>query len=202
MKKGLIPFLVVLALVAAGCGRLQVTGTERVAIGRAYTVDPQIEWSAASQGNRDIWTVDGLTLQAIHFFKGVRKGWTLLGARRAQNDEWPTFDPGMTPHELLEFIVASLSRFGLANVDPYGLRPQPFGKAQGFRFDFDFLYPDGLEGRGLAAGAVIDDRLQLILYVGARQYYFPEYLDEVEAIIASIENGADAEGPGNVVLHE
>lgn len=49
---------------------------------------------------------------------------------------------------------------------------------------------------------MIDDRLQLILYVGARQYYFPEYLDEVEAIIASIENGADAEGPGNVVLHE
>lgn len=202
MRKGLISLLVALALIAVGCGRLQVAGTERVAIGRAYTVDPQIEWSAASQGNRDVWTVDGLTLQAVHFIKGVRKGWTLLGNRGAQNDEWPTFDPGMTPHESLEFIVASLSRFGLANVEPYGLRPQPFGQAQGFRFDFDFLYPDGLEGRGLAAGAVIDDRLQLILYVGARQHYFPEYLDEVEAIIASIENGADAEGSGNVALHE
>lgn len=177
--------LLALAAVLAGCGTLSVSGKERIKIGHAYSVEPQIEWSRAGEGNREIWTADGLMLQAIHYIKGVRKGSPLIASRQAAED-WPQFDPQMMPTEVEEFVVDSLVRLGLVQLQPHNLRPQVFGKAQGFRFDFDFLYPDGLEGRGLAVGAVIDNKLQLILYIGARQHYYPAYLDEVEAIIRSI----------------
>lgn len=178
--------LALAALLAAGCGSVQVAGDKRVEIGDAYSVEPQIKWSRSMEPNHEIWTVDGLTLQAIHFFKGVRKGRTLSEDRRS-DEEWPRFHPNMTPHETMEFVVDSLSRHGLAEIRTHGLQPQAFGAAQGFRFDFDFLYPSGLEGRGMAVGAVIDKKLQLILYVGARDHYYPAYADEVEAIIRSIQ---------------
>lgn len=178
-----------LAAILAGCGTLSVPGKERVTIGNAYSIEPQIEWSRATEGNREIWTADGLMLQAIHFVKGVRKGGALIASGREQAaEDWPRFDPQMTPNEVEEFVVDSLSRLGLMQLQPHNLRPQAFGKVQGFRFDFDFLYPDGLEGQGLAVGAVIGNKLQLILYLGARQHYYPAYLDEVEAIIRSIQS--------------
>lgn len=180
--------IIVLAAALAGCGTLSVSGKERVKIGSAYSVEPQIEWNRAGEGNREIWTADGLTLQAIHFVKGVRKGGVLIANGRGQDTEdWPHFDPQMTPTEVEEFVVDSLSRLGLMQLQPHNLRPQAFGKAQGFRFDFDFLYSSGLEGQGLVVGAVIGNKLQLILYVGARQHYYPAYLDKVEAIIRSIQ---------------
>jgi hypothetical protein len=40
---------------------------------------------------------------------------------------------------------------------------------------------------GLAAGAVIEDALYLILYTGARVYYFPKYRDDVERLLGSIQ---------------
>ncbi len=179
---------IALAAVLAGCGTLSVSGKERVKIGNAYTVEPQIEWNRASEGNREIWTADGLPLQAIHFVKGVRKGGVLIASGRGQaTEDWPRFNPQMTPTEVEEFVVDSLSRLGIMQLQPHNLRPQAFGKVQGFRFDFDFLYSSGLEGQGLAVGAVIGKKLQLILYIGARQHYYPAYLDKVEAIIRSIQ---------------
>ena len=46
---------------------------------------------------------------------------------------------------------------------------------------------EGLWFDGLAVGATIDDKLHLIVYTGARQYYFPKYRDEVERMIGMIE---------------
>lgn len=169
-----------------GCATTSpIAGPDRTKIGDIYTVDPQIKWSRSYQKHIEAWTVDGTSLEAIYFVKGIEPGETLVVTR--DKEKWPKFDSDMTANEIMELIIDSLARSNYAQLQPRHLRPEKFGPIEGFRFDFSFLYQNGLEGQGLATGAVIEDKLYLILYIGTRQHYFPKYLDEVNKIIQSIQ---------------
>lgn len=175
-----------LPLFILGCATTSplVEPEKRAPIGGVYTVEPQIEWSRFSQGPIETWTVDGPALQAIYFFKGVKPGKALIKAD--EEEKWPRFKSAMTAHEIMELVIDSLARMGYADLQPVNLRPAQFGPLPGFRFKFGFLYRSGLEGQGLAVGAVMEENLYLILYVGTRQYYYHQYADEVEKLIKSI----------------
>ena len=82
---------------------------------------------------------------------------------------------------------AGIARGGAGEVQASKLRPAQFGSVPGFRFDLTFLSKSGLEMDGLVAAAVIEDKLYLILYTGARIHYYPKYRDHVEQLLASIE---------------
>ncbi len=91
--------LVVLA-VLVGCASLSVVEPKRVEIGRVYTVDSQIKWSRFYRGDIETWTVDGLSLQAIHFIKGIEEDEPLVvTAATGDREKWPRFEPEMTPSE-------------------------------------------------------------------------------------------------------
>ena len=92
----------------------------------------------------------------------------------------------MTPSEIMELVVDSVSTQGLERVEATGLRPEKFGAAQGFRFEMTFVTGQGLEGQGSVVGAVVKERLDLIIYSGLRAHYYPKYKDRVERIIESI----------------
>ena len=113
----------------------------------------------------------------------------------------------MTPTDIVEFVVVSLEsadraatlsavnagtfmvredQIGAAMVKSKNLRPAAFGKLPGFRFDLSFLSPEGLERDGIVVGTIHEDKLYLILYLGAREYYYPKYRDQVEELIASV----------------
>jgi hypothetical protein len=92
----------------------------------------------------------------------------------------------MTLLELQEFLVDSLTRLGYFQLHIDNSDVADFGGHQGLRLDFDFLYQDGLEGRGLLVAAILEERLYVILYSGVREHYFPRYRDAVEHIISSI----------------
>ncbi|HXG29140.1 MAG TPA: hypothetical protein VNJ47_09895 [Nevskiales bacterium] len=138
--------LMVLAL-SAGCAAPNGTKPGRVGLGDPYTVDPQIAWSRFRRGNIETWTADGPALQALYFIKGIRKGAPLEAAARDQRQR-PLFSPEMTPHEIMEFTLDSLAHAGYTQLQAHNLRPADFGRLPGFRFEPDFLYRDGLEGRG------------------------------------------------------
>ncbi len=181
--------LVVWCLIAAlaGCAGSRVVKSDRTRIGDVYTVDPQIEWSRFHQGTIEIWTVDGPSLQAIYFFKGIEKDEPLIATIGiGDGEKRPLLRPDMTPNDIMEFIIDSLARQGYMQIETQALRPARFGRLQGFRFDFTFLFRDGLEGQGLATGALYNEKLQLILYVGTHQHYYPKHLEDVERIIESI----------------
>jgi hypothetical protein len=78
-------------------------------------------------------------------------------------------------------------QMGAAMVESNNLRPAAFGRLPGFRFDLSFLSPEGLERDGIVVGTINEDELYLILYLGAREHYFPKYRIHVEELIASIE---------------
>jgi hypothetical protein len=174
----------VLLFILFGCARYSMIEAKKAVIGDLYTVDPQISWSAASEGKMDIWTVDGESLQAVHFVKGLEDGDVLF--KGGDKDKRPAFKKHMTPGEVMEFVVDSFSTVGAQKVRAVNLRPDRFGSLPGFRFEMDLTTKDGLEKQGLVIGAIIKDHLHLILYTGTKAHYYPKYKDHVEHMIQSI----------------
>jgi hypothetical protein len=172
------------ALLVAGCATYSLIEPKRTAVGDLYTVEPQIRWSATRVGGVEIWTVDGPSLQAIRFLKGLRDGDPLFeGKTQAKR---PQFKKDMSASDIMEFVVDSLSVQGSQKIATRNLRPAPFGNNPGFRFEMSFVSREGLDQEALVEGAVIAERLHLIIYSGARAHYFPKYKPEIERLIESI----------------
>lgn len=173
-----------LAVGMAGCAAYSLIEPPRAVIGDRYSVDPQIPWSAARAGKVELWTVDGPALQAIRFVNGLSDGEPLFEGRG--QEKRPIFRKGMAPTEIMELVVDSLTAAGLEKIQATGLRPEQFGAARGFRFEMTYLTRQGLEGQGTVVGAVMNERLYLIIYSGSRAHYYPKHRDHVERLIQSI----------------
>jgi len=170
-----------LTLALAACGGqygLVKPGPQSVAGG--YSARPSVAWNSRSADGAEIWTVDGEALQSITFLKGVGDGDPLFPARGKQS--FPRFRAAMTPSDIAELFADSLTIGGLADAEVSGLRPQPFGATQGFRFEFSYLSKEGLGYLGSAAGAVVDGELRLVYYAATRLHYYEQHRGEFERI--------------------
>jgi hypothetical protein len=174
-----------LTLALAGCG-YKLIRAEPHSIGKAYTVHPQIEWSGKKDGDIELWTVHGPGLEAVRFVIGLEAGEGILEPGFFSDEKFPEFQPDMSPTEIAEFCVDTLSRMGAKRLHTSGLRPEPFGSHPGFRFELEFNTADGLEMSGLAAGAVVEEELHLILFTAPSVYYFDSRAADVERIIESV----------------
>lgn len=207
MKRATTAFT--LALFLTGCAFYSSIEPRRTPIGDLFTVEPQIPWSKASRGNVEMWTVDGPRLQAVRFVKGLEDGEVLFEGK--DKEKRPKFRKQMTPNEIMEFVVDTMTLLGpervagrnvrlgmqqgvdrvaligAQKVEATNLRPGKFGDVQGFRFEMSFLSKEGLEQRGFVIGSVVEERLYLIMYTGVKAYYYAKHKDHVEQIIESIE---------------
>lgn len=174
-----------LSLALAACGYRLVPAEPRTIAG-AYTVHPQIEWSRIEQDNTELWTVHGPGLEAVRFTLGLEAGEGILEPEAFSDEEFPTFQPHMTPTEIAEFCVDTLARMGAKRPRSSGLRPTPFGSHAGFRFEIEFLSASGLEMSGMAAGAVVDEKLHLIVLTAPRVHYFDAMAPHFDAIVESV----------------
>ncbi|UCH74170.1 MAG: hypothetical protein JSU82_17990 [Rhodospirillales bacterium] len=145
---------------------------------------PQIEWNRQITPRSEVWTIDGYALHSLRFFE-VTHGQGLFG-REVAPGRAPVFRKTMLPHEVRELVIDTLVLEGWSNVRSQGLRPAGFGDLPGFRFSFEMLSGTGLEYDGVALGAVQDDALHLIVYVGTRLHHYSTYADDVERLFASI----------------
>ncbi len=182
MKRAATAFALVLILTA--CAVYRLVEVRRVAIGDLYTVDPQIPWSSASEGKTEIWTVDGPSLQAIRFVKGLEDDEVLFEG--GDEEKRPKFRKHLTPSEIMEFVVDSLTLVGAQKIEARNQRPEEFGNVQGFRFEMTFVSNEGLEEQGFVVGAVMNEQLHLIMYIGVGAHYYPKHKEHVERIIQSI----------------
>lgn len=189
---------VVLAVLvgAAGCAPYSLVEPSRTRIGESYSVEPQIRWtSLRDQGRTELWTVDGPALEHLRFVKDVADGQTLLGraittpgpgGRETPEDRQPRFRATMTPSEIIELVVDTWTLIGATQIEATGLRPAKFGSIDGFRFDLAFVWADGVDARAIVAGAVVRQRLQLIVYSGTRLHYFDKHRPAVDRLIDSV----------------
>ena len=204
--------IVILAVVLSisGCTRhYTLVEPQTRTIADSYTVDPQIPWSRAKSGHMEVWTVDGPNLAAIYFLNGVKDGDTLFRAR-GDKQRVPRFYKYMTPTEIMELVVGSLAASNTGAqpeldaiaggraiirtdqiiatmVETTGLRPINFGNHRGFRFELTFRTGQGLKEAGIVVGAVLEDKLYLIMYTAARAHYYDKYKQQVERLVASIQ---------------
>ena len=63
--------LSILVLLTACAHYAAVSPTEVREIGGVIRVSPQIAWSRVTEGDREVWTVNGASLEAITFLTNV-----------------------------------------------------------------------------------------------------------------------------------
>ena len=179
-----------LIVVVGGCLQISRVENKKVNIGGVYTVDPQIVWSEFSgssiSSNGRVLTVDGLLLQRLDLFGGIEDGEALFSELGDAKEKLPVFREDMRANEVQELVIDALAQLGYVDIQASKLRPLDFGGRSGFRFDLAMATESGLEIKGLAAGATVNDELSLILYVGTRIHYFEARRGTVEAIIGSL----------------
>lgn len=182
MRRAVIAFS--LTIILAGCAAYSLIEPRRTTIGDLYTVDPQIPWSSTSDGKVERWTVDGPTLQVIRFVKGLDDGEVLFKGK--DKEKTPKFKKHMTPTDIMEFVIDSVTLIGAQKVETRNLRPEKFGNAEGFRCEMRFVSAGGIEYEGFIVGAVINEKLHLIMYTGTKAHFYFKHKDHVERIIGSI----------------
>lgn len=184
-------FVLGVTLLAAGCAAYSaIDATKSVPVGDNVAVTPQIAWAKANRPglNGTLWTADGVMLDSLMFFMGIEPGQPLIHISGTSKSELPRpYQVNMIPDDVMELTVSNLSKIGYQQVKTSNLRPAPFGKVDGFRFDLSFSTADGLEMKGTAIFAQRGGKLDLILFYAPGEYYFGHYADTVDKLFASIE---------------
>jgi len=105
--------------VLAACQSYSLISADRVTIGGAFSVDPQVDWNKTKTLGIEMWTVDGPRLQTLHFAAGIGEGDPLYDLPGKQEDEtMPTFRKSLGLSELVEFVTSSMARVGAEKVQP------------------------------------------------------------------------------------
>jgi hypothetical protein len=148
-------------------------------------VDLQNSWTripAALNGatNGTVLTRHGVMLDRVDLLS-IDAGKSIIKAPR--NVDVPVFRAGMSELELVELVTASLLRVGLTDVRAENVRPHQFLGASGIRFNLVGKYSSGLNMRGDAALAVVNGKLNVILFVAPAAHYYDANAAEIEQLI-------------------
>jgi len=164
--------------VNVGDGSLTVTPP------RPYNRHRAFLWSDV----RDVedWTLNGPYLDGISFVSGLNSGHYLIRQRKTADQQVPKFRAEMTPPDIAAMLESLYRvRGGAVDFHTVSLKPRPFLGANGFQLDYEHLDDDELWRRGRAVGAVIDNKLYLIMLDAAKSHYYDSTLPDFEAIVAS-----------------
>lgn len=204
MKKSLI-LLCAAALALPGCssmmggegmgyGGYSLVRARPVPVGDgSVVVVPPREWNKISSLWQldDIravedWTLNGPYLDSMSFVTGLRSGRHIIRQRRRDAQQVPEFRANMTAPEIAAMLESFYRvRAGTIDFKTTGLKPRTFMGFPGFQFDFDHLDTDEVWRRGRTVGAVVGDRLYLILFDGARMHYFDNAVQDFEVVANS-----------------
>jgi len=182
-------FAVLLALLCPACARYSLIGPGRTAV-EGLALDPGIAWNRASGmttgPGTETWTIDGPLLDSLIILAAVPDGKPLALLRGAPTDKLAPFRKTMTANEVMDLFEATFAAETKTTVlQTRNLRPISLGGVEGFRFEASYTGTDEVEREMAIAGAVSSGKLYLIVYRGARMYYFPKYLPDFERIVAS-----------------
>ena len=168
----------------SGCATYTLvhSGTERTDI---YEFSTPIEWNKRT-ANPSVWTLDGELLEFLVHVDGINDGHKIF--TEMPSDAGRPFVSTMRPTEIVDLFVESFGPlWGARAIELQTISPSPFGEWQGFKFEFKFESSNGLRMRAMGHGAIIQERLYIIFFAGAADYYFEKYLPHVEQMILSVE---------------
>lgn len=190
------PWLAAAALVAlAGCAQMVKVEPGQVTVKETLKLTTTSAWNrfellfplSVAPGASEVWTQDGITLDALAFFVGIEQGKTLGSAIPGTNKKLPQFRSTMTPGEIVELYEQMVTQDGSA----FALKrvaPGRFGGQPGFRFEHTITRKsDNVLLKGVAQGAVVKDKLYLVVFTAPSIYYYDRHVVQVEPLLASAE---------------
>ena len=202
------------ALAVAGCAgggsgggfgfsRFRLIEPREQDVARTMLVTPTMRWNRVPRQTYDIareenWTLHGLPLDGLAFIGGLEDGKPLVRYQRRRDiRQVPNFRADMTPPEIASMIESYYRiRAGSVSFTMTGLQPRNFLGQPGFQYDYEHLGGNEVTRQGRVVGAVIANRLYMILFDAPKRHFFPEIIPEVERIIGSarLENALAARG--------
>ncbi|HEX8643635.1 MAG TPA: hypothetical protein VF702_06950 [Allosphingosinicella sp.] len=218
MKKVLIAFFAALSLAACAGGgggeggyraggfgspRFRLIEPREHDVARTMRVTPTMRWNRTPRMIYDIpreenWTLHGLPLDGLTFIGGLEDGRPLVRwQRRRDIRQVPNFRADMSPPEIASMIETFYRiRAGSVSFTMTGLQPRTFLGQPGFQYDYEHLGGNEVTRQGRVVGAVIGNRLYMILFDAPKRHFFPEIIPEVERIIdsARLENERQRRG--------
>jgi hypothetical protein len=127
------------------------------------------------------WTVDGVTVDSLQFFVGIKDGEVVAPGQPGAKAQQPlTFKASMAPHEVVALYQTLWTRDG-SSFTLDRLEPADFLGGKGFRFDYTLLRKaDDVRLAGFGYALVKDKELFVIHYSAPRLGFFPRYRAQVE----------------------
>ena len=193
MRKSVM-FAVGLSLIAtpalAGPWNL-VPASQPIAVAKSsLTVTPRSPWNRwklRPSKKGEIWTQDGVSLNALTFSAGIMAGEPLYKERNKKDLPLPKFNPNMTAPDIVQMFEATnriLLKTSLFEVD--NVEPAKLAGHDGVRFTYHYVVQDEeVRRKGEARAAIIGGKLYLIDYAAPAIHYFDTGIEEARAIMDS-----------------
>lgn len=185
MKRGLT---VLLLLALAGCVAVVKVESGERAVGERMTIHLDGPWNhlnAPGLGPAQIWTMEGLTVDQLLLYSGIKDGDAVHAEDRQITDTPPktfAFRSSMQPDEIAAMFEGMLtrdgSRYRLVKLEPAG-----FGGLKGLRFEYALTRKvDNVQLSGLGFAAVSKGELFAVVYMAPRLTFFGRHSARVEQI--------------------
>jgi len=178
-----------LAVVLAGCAAVSKVNTGETVIKNRLAVNVATAWNQFERGQADntpTWTVEGVTVDALQFYVGIKSGELIAPTPSNRKGVAPlVFRADMQPAEVVALYQGLLTRDGSSfTLDK--LEPAEFVATPGFRFEYSLTRKvDDVRLRGVAYAAVRNGELFVINYSAPRLAFFPKYIEKVETLAKS-----------------
>jgi hypothetical protein len=181
--------LFVAVMMAAGCAQMSNVTTGEVVLKNRLAVQVDRPWNQFERGLADntmTWTQDGVTVDALRFYIGLKDGELLAPTPpEPKGQRALAFRATMQPAEVVELFEGLYSRGG-SSFKLEKLSPDTFVGSNGFRFEFSAVRKsDEVRLRGVGWGAVRNGELFAVTFTAPRLAFFPQHASSAESIARS-----------------
>lgn len=176
-------------LLLAGCAQVSHVASGELRLKDKLVVTVDQPWNQFERGLGDntlTWTQEGITVDALRFYVGLKDGDLLAPTPSEPKGEKPlSFKAGMSAQQVVALFEGLYSRGGSTfTLDK--LAPEPFAGQAGFRFEFSSIRKaDDVRLRGVGWGAVRGGELYAVTFTAPRLAFFPRHLASATAIARS-----------------
>ncbi len=159
-------------------------------------VTPENEWNRSSLRPSDqgeTWTRDGISLNELTFYAGIKPGETIFRQGYEIEKKLPKFKAEMLPTDLVDMFETSNRMLLQSSVFKVELtEPTKLGTHKAVRFRYTYAVQDeDMPRKGEAVAAIIDGELFLMNFVAPSLYFFDRDIAEVRKMVEKAEPVAD-----------
>lgn len=169
---------------ASGCAMVAKVDSGDQVVAQRLKLQLDGAWNELKQPvvpNAVTWTIDGITVDQLSFYVGIKDGAVLAPPLSGAKEARPlTFKASMQPHEVMALVQTLLTRDGSTYTEGR-LEPIEFLGGRGFRSEYGLIRKsDEVRMAGVVYGAVQGSELFLIHYTAPRLGFYPRHAAQIE----------------------